>query len=222
MTDRDTNLLIWGASGHARVVAETVDLLDGLRIVGFVDNLDPGRRGEAFMGATVLGGEEAALEQLARGADHVFLAFGNCAARLALDERLSSRGVRFPTIVHPRAVVSPSAVVGPGTLVVAGAVVNAGTSLGRQVIVNTSSSVDHECTLAEGVHVAPGAHLAANVRVGRGTWVGLGALVKEKVTIGSGSIIGAGAVVVDDLPDNVVAYGVPARIVRSNNQETTR
>ncbi|MGH7634357.1 MAG: acetyltransferase, partial [Gemmatimonadaceae bacterium] len=81
-------------------------------------------------------------------------------------------------------------------------------------IVNTAASVDHDCDLADGVHVACGAHLAGHVRVGRGAWIGIGAVVRERVTIGAGAMIGAGAVVVSDVPPGVLAFGVPARVIR--------
>ena len=82
---------------------------------------------------------------------------------------------------------------------------------------STNSSVDHDCKLADGVHVCPGANLAGGVTVGVKSWIGIGSSVKELVTIGSRSTIGAGAAVVSDIPDDVVAVGVPARIVKKAN-----
>jgi UDP-N-acetylbacillosamine N-acetyltransferase len=96
----------------------------------------------------------------------------------------------------------------------AGSVVNPGATLGRNVIVNTCASVDHDCVLEDGVHISPGAHLGGGVTVGRGTWIGIGAVVRDHVMIGAGVTIGAGAVVVKDIPDGVMAYGVPARVVK--------
>ena len=77
-----------------------------------------------------------------------------------------------------------------------------------------SSSVDHECVIGDGVHIAPGAHLAAGVTVERGSWVGIGSVVKGGVHIGSDVMIGAGSVVLHDISDGALAYGVPARVVR--------
>jgi UDP-perosamine 4-acetyltransferase len=64
--------------------------------------------------------------------------------------------------------------------------------------------------------VAPGAAIASLVRVGEKTMIGIGATVIERIKIGANSIVGAGAVVVDDVPDNVVVVGVPARVLRKN------
>jgi acetyltransferase EpsM len=91
---------------------------------------------------------------------------------------------------------------------------NPNSVIGENVIVNTSASVDHECVIEAGVHIRPGAHLGGRVKVGRGTWLGIGDVVKDRVEIGSHSIVGAGAVLLQNLPDGVVAYGVPATIKR--------
>jgi acetyltransferase EpsM len=79
--------------------------------------------------------------------------------------------------------------------------------------VNTAASVDHHCSIGDAVHIAPGVRLAGNVKIGQGAWVGIGATIIENVRIGDGAVIGAGSVVVEDIPDAVVAYGVPARVV---------
>ena len=79
---------------------------------------------------------------------------------------------------------------------------------------NTNASVDHECRLADGVHVAPGARIAGCVEIGRCAMVGIGAVILPRLRIGEGAIVGAGAVVTRDVPDRAVVYGNPARIVR--------
>jgi acetyltransferase EpsM len=211
---RKIPVAVWGASGHALVVADILRLTGRCRIAGFLDDVNPGRRGEAFCGAKVLGGREQLAALRRRGVRHLALAFGDCAGRLELAELARERGFTLLTAVHPRAVVAGDVALGEGTVVAAGAVINPAARIGRVVIVNTSASVDHECLVEAGAHVAPGAHLAARVTVGRGAWVGLGAAVKEGVSIGAGACVGAGAVVLADVPPGMLAYGVPARAVK--------
>lgn len=207
-------LVIWGASGHARVVAEIVRLTEKFNIVGFLDSLDPEKKGTDFCGAPILGGQEQLESLYSMGVRHLILAFGDCQARLALAMVVDQFGFELATVVHPRATVAGDVKVGAGSVVMAGAVVNPGSYIGENVIVNTSSSVDHDCVVHDGAHIGPGAHLGGGVTIGRGAWVGIGATIKDKIRIGQGTVIGAGAVVLQDIPEHVVAFGVPARVIR--------
>lgn len=209
-------LVIWGASGHARVVADIVRLAGEFRIAGFIDNVDPSRRGEEFCGARVLGGREQLQQLHEQGIGHVIMAFGNCRARVDLAREAREYGFQLATAIHPRAVIASDVRIGGGTVVMAGTVINPGTVLGENVIINTSASVDHDCVVEDGVHIGPGAHLGGGVVVRTRSWIGIGASIKDKITIGRDTIVGAGAVVLKDIPDEVVAYGVPARVIRSN------
>lgn len=207
-----TDIVIWGASGHALVVADIVDNLGVYRIAGFIDNVNPERVGEVFRGSTILGGIEALDVCLNKGLKHLALAFGDCESRLNFGLRSLQMGFVLPPLIHPSAVIAGDVNVGEGTVIAANAVVNPAATIGRFVIVNTSASIDHECWVSDGAHICPGAHLGGRVMVGRATWLGIGAVVRDKAKIGDVSVIGAGSVVVGDIPDNCLAYGVPARV----------
>lgn len=211
-------LAIWGAAGHAMVVADIVRCQGLYRIVGFLDSINPERRGVEFCGALILGGREQLGTLLDQGVRHILLGFGDCGMRLKLTDFLQTQGISLPVAVHPRATVAADARLGPGTVIAAGAVVNPGVRIGHSVIINTAASVDHECMVDDAAHICPGAHLAGQVVVGQAAQVGIGATVIDRIRIGAGAIIGAGAVVVEDIPDYVIAYGVPARIKRMANQ----
>jgi UDP-N-acetylbacillosamine N-acetyltransferase len=203
-------LVIWGAGGHARVVADIVELAGVYRIVAFyADETTPGH---SLGGIPIVCGRETLSQLRADCASRMLVAVGDCTRRLQLSELARRYGFTLATAIHPRSVVARSASVGAGTVVAAGAVINSGTCLGENVIVNTSASVDHDCRLAEGVHVAPGAHLAGNVSVGRATFIGVGSAIRDGKSIGEGTLVGAGSVVVADVPSHVVVYGNPARI----------
>ena len=207
-------LAIWGASGHAAVVADIVRAQGDYEVAAFLDNASPERAGAEFCGAPILEGSDRLDDLMRDGVEHLIFGFGDCEARLRLSESARRRGFTIATAVHPKAVVATNVSVGSGTVVVAGAVVNPGAQIGADVIVNTSASVDHDCVIGDGAHISPGAHLAGGVRVGRGSWIGIGATVVDGVRVGAGTTVGAGAVVLADIPDGVVAYGVPARVVR--------
>src|SRR6267143_6274076 len=191
----ELNLVIWGASGHALVIADIVRLLGQYRIVGFLDDINVDRRNTEFCGAPILGGREQLPGLAALGVTHLILGFGDCGARLRLSSLVRQHGLLLATAIHPRATVAVDVSVGAGTVIAAGAVVNPGAVIGENVIINTSACIDHECLVEDGAHVCPGAHLAGGVTVGRGAWVGIGAVVVDHVRIGAGAFVGAGALV---------------------------
>jgi sugar O-acyltransferase (sialic acid O-acetyltransferase NeuD family) len=217
MADR---LLIWGAGGHARVVAD-VARAAGYRLCGFVDQ-DAARIGESVPGSgcSVVLSEEALESQLRAGRcsndiDCITLAVGDNARRLELLSLLT--GIPSPPLIHPSCVVSPSAAIGRASVVFPLAVINANAHLGEAVIVNSAAVVEHDCQLGDGSHISPGAVLAGGVHVGARSWVGAGATVIQGVRIGRDAVIGAGSVVIRDVPDGMKVVGVPARTLVAAN-----
>jgi acetyltransferase EpsM len=208
-------LLVWGAGGHARVVHEIVSLLGTYEPSGFIDDIHVDRHGQTFMGCPIYSGSAFLPELLRRGIRHAIVAIGDNGARLAKAEILRSHGFDLPVLMHPRSIVAGTARIDAGTVVAAGAVVGAECQIGPNCLLNTSSSVDHESALGEGVQVCPGAHVAGRVRIGRLTWLGIGAVVSDNVTIGSECVVGAGSVVLEDIPARTLAFGTPAKVVRS-------
>ena len=194
-------IVIIGAGGHGAIVA---DILRE-RAAGFVDE-SPALRGTAVLGLPVF----ASLTEIEH--DGVIVAIGDNAVRRAITERVVSAGERLAAAIHPFTSVAPSATIGEGSMVCAGAIVLPRATLGRGVLLNTKASVDHDCVIGDFVHIAPGATLGGDVHVGAETFVGPGATVAAGIRIGARAVIGAGAVVVRDLPDDVTAWGVPARV----------
>ncbi len=206
---------IWGAAGHALVVADILRLQGAYEVVGLLDDVNPERRGQQAGGLPVLGGREQLNLLRQRGVTHLIFGFGDCAARLRLATVVQDHGFGFATAIHPRAVVAVDAELSAGVVIVAGAVVNPGARIGGHTIINTCASVDHECVVGAAVHIGPGARLGGRVKIGDEVWIGMGATVLDRRQIGARSIVGAGSVVTKDLDADVVAYGLPARKIRS-------
>jgi sugar O-acyltransferase (sialic acid O-acetyltransferase NeuD family) len=201
-------LLIAGAGGHGRVVADAALASGSCSEIGFIDDRYPEL---ALDEGWAVVGKLGALGDLA-GAYSAFVpAIGDARLRLSLLSRAVALGFECPPIVHPAATVSEYATVGKACVVAAGAIVNIGATLGMACIVNTGATVDHDCTIADGVHICPGAHLAGNVEIGPRTWFGIGAVAKEGIKIGRDVMVGAGAVVVADVLNNATVVGNPAR-----------
>ncbi len=207
------SIVVFGCGGHGKVVADAA-LAAGTRVLGFADD-DPKWRERVILGLPVLAiGFDAASELCSKNSADMVLAIGDNRTRAHVFDKALARGMRMATIVHPSAVVASTASLGAGTVVFARAVINPECHVGDDVIVNTAASLDHDNVVGAHAHISPGAVLGGTVTVGDGTHVGIGVTVRNNVTIGSWSVVGAGAAVVGDLPDNVVAYGIPAHVAR--------
>ena len=213
-----SGLLILGAGGHAKVVAETALVSGVASSVAFLDDRCTGPDAcPPVLGWPVMGPLALALQaDTCPPFDAAVVAIGHAATRLHWIQQLQNVGYHLPVLVHPTAWVSPSAQLGPASVVFAQVAVQAQVSIGAGAVLNTGCSVDHEAQLSDGVHVCPGARLAGEVQVGPRSWIGIGASVIQQVRIGSDVTIGAGAAVVSDIPDGITAVGVPARAVSSN------
>jgi UDP-perosamine 4-acetyltransferase len=205
-----------GGGGHAKVILEILQLCGDFELVGLLDS-NPEMKGCEIFGVSVLGNDTLLPKLVADGITHFFVGvgtIGNSTPRRRLYEMATGLGLQPVNAIHPRAVVSPSVKLGPGVTIMAGAVINASANVGANVIINTGVIIEHDCVLGDHVHVATGARLAGGVSVGEGSHIGIGASVRQSIRIGRNVIVGAGAVVVKDIPDNVVAAGVPARVIR--------
>lgn len=206
-------VIIIGASGHGKVIADTVNL-SGDSVIGFLDD-NPKLEG-SFMGTPVFGGVDCFKDY----AKYYFvIAIGNALIREKIVNKMY--GVKWYTAIHPSAVISSVDVtIGEGTVIMANAVINAGASIGKQCIINTGAVVEHDNRLEDFVHVSVGVKLAGTVYIGKRTWVGIGVCVSNNLSICENCMIGAGAVVVKDIKESGTYIGVPARRInmdRNNN-----
>jgi sugar O-acyltransferase (sialic acid O-acetyltransferase NeuD family) len=205
-------IFVYGASGHGKVVADIL-LARGVGVAGFVDdNAQPGSA--EVLGLVVLGGGNWLAEQAKSRPVAVALGIGDNFARQEVANRCIAGQIQLLTAVHPFTSVAPSARIGPGVVVMAGAVINPDAKIGTGAIVNTGAIVEHDCQVGDFAHLSPNAAMGGCARLGSLSWLGIGATIIHGVTVGSGAIVGAGAVVVRDIPDAVLAVGVPARIQR--------
>lgn len=211
--------MIVGAGGHGR---DTLDVFRACNVavpgswevLGFVSEV-ASEHGREVAGVPVLGGWQW-FETLQRAtAAAVVCAVGDPALRARLVARAMDLGLSFTSVVHPAAVVPPTAIMGTGVLISAGVMTTSSVRLGDHVIVNLGCTIAHDAVLGDFVTLAPGVHLSGHVQIGAGCDLGTGAVVLPKVKIGARTIVGAGAVVTRDLPADVTAVGVPARVIKS-------
>ncbi len=202
-------MYLYGASGHAKVIVEILELLN-IPVHGlFDDNPDI----KELVGYPVLG----PLKDYQVIPDSPFLiSIGNNAIRKKVSAQYP---LKFTdALVHPRSTISPRASIGNGSVVMGHAIINANTHIGQHAIINTSASIDHDCHIGDIAHISPNATLAGGVTIGEGTHVGSGAIIIPGIKVGRWAIIGAGSVINHDVPDFAVVVGNPGRVIRKNQK----
>ncbi|MED4351112.1 acetyltransferase [Schinkia azotoformans] len=199
-------LLIIGASGHGKVVADIALRMHKWQCIAF---LDDNQNVKSPLGLEVIG-RTSETNKYFQDYD-IIVGIGNNATREKIQERLEIEGATIPTLIHPSAIIGEQVELAQGTVVMAGVVINCCTKIGKGCIINTSSSIDHDNRIDDYVHISPGAHLAGTVTVGKGTWLGIGSVVSNNVNITYGCKVGAGSVVVKDINETGTYLGVPAR-----------
>jgi sugar O-acyltransferase (sialic acid O-acetyltransferase NeuD family) len=210
------DVIVVGGGEQGRQVISVIEAGEQYHVAGVVDRAIPA--GAVVAGYPVLGTDDELLDRAEpRGAGGFVVAIGDNATRGALIERLVAECPQLPlcTVVHPAASIARDATIGDGSIVLAGAIVSNGCSVGRGVLLGTRCSIDHDTVIDDYASLAPGVTTGGTVRVGRATALGVGANVVHGITIGADTVVGAGALVLDDIPERVVAYGVPTRVARS-------
>ncbi|MEK7790902.1 MAG: acetyltransferase [Deltaproteobacteria bacterium] len=202
-------ILVFGTGGHAKVVIDIVE--KQYHVSGLIDISPP--KISSLWNYPYLGTEN---DIGSLGIFQGIIAVGDNGVRQKIAEKIISLvpKFRFITAIHPSAQIGRGVEILPGAVIMAGACINADTRIGAHGIINTRASIDHDCVIEDFVSIAPGVTIGGNVRVGHGSAIGLGASIIHNVSIGAHALIGAGAVVIKDLPEHVVAYGVPCRIIR--------
>jgi sugar O-acyltransferase (sialic acid O-acetyltransferase NeuD family) len=194
--------LIFGAGGHAQVIASFLE--------GDVRFLVEG---------SAAGGDQIAQSDFFARIDDfrdcpIYIGVGRNEARASIFDKLASFGVAPAVAIAPNAFVARNAEISAGAVICAGAVIGARARIGANTIVNTLSSVDHDCTLGDHSQITAGVTVGGTVTVGKNCFFGIKSAVIPNLSIGDNVVVMAGAVVVRDVPNSVMVGGSPARIVR--------
>ncbi len=194
------DIIIIGAGGHARVIADMVKK-SGDNVKGFLDD-DLSKDG-------VIG----KIDDCVKFSDCFFvIAIGNNQIRKSIAEKFPD--LKYRTIIHPRAVISENVEIGAGSVVMANAVINANTKIGTHCIINTASVVEHDNIISDFAHISPGATLCGGTTVGELTQIGAGAVTKNGTSVCSNCVIGISAAVTEDITVQGVYAGVPAKKIK--------
>jgi len=214
-------IAIIGAGGQARVVYEILSYDRNIEVFAFVDNVVRGSD-ERIMGIPVMGDHSVLPKLITNGVKGAVIAVGDNEIRAAHFEKLKGMGLEMVNAIHPTAYIAPSVKLGSGVVIATEAIIVTGARIGNNVIINTGAIIEHEDEIEDHVHIGPGCSIAGRVTIKKRAFIGIGSVVRNYLTIGENTIIGAGSVVLEDMPDNVVAVGAPAKVSKTRNEGDTR
>lgn len=200
------SILLFGASGHAKVVCSCLEsqsvLIEGIfddnESIKFLDNYPVLGRYTSNTYSNI----------------PIIVSIGNNQIR---KDKVSLIEHSFGLAKHSSAIVDKLVYIGEGSVIMHMVIVQRGVSIGKHCIINTAASIDHDCIIEDFVHISPNATLCGNVHVGEGTQVGAASVIKQGIKIGKWAIIGAGSVVINDVPDFSVVVGCPAKKINIKN-----
>lgn len=202
------SVIMLGMGGHSLV---SIDILmkAGYVVEGYVDIVE---RAENPLGLRYIGNDNYMLDHCA--GDSIFIAIGSNLVRSLLFTKFC-KDFNIVNAIHPNVSIGLGVSFGAGVFISSGSVINPMVKIGDGVICNTQTSIDHECSIDDFAHIAPGVVLCGGVKIGKNTFVGANSVIKEGIKIGANVVIGAGSVIVRDVADGHTVYGNPGKIRKS-------
>ncbi len=212
-------ILVIGASGHAKVIIEAIELNNEFEVMGYIDTFIP--KGKEIFGYQVLGNEEILKDLYNNGITKGIIAIGDNWTRYLMYKKVKELcpSFEFITVIHPTAIISKYAKIGKGTVVLTLGKINTDSIVGDFCILNTNSNLGHDSVMGDFSSLASSVTMGGTTKVGKYSAISLGACVIQNITIGKHTVIGAGSVITQDIDDYNVAYGIPAKIVRKRKKE---
>lgn len=209
------NIIIVGGSEHGRVVADVIEKEGKFNIVGFLDSV---KSKQVNLWEYKILGSEDDLQQLIsiHNIDSAIIAIGDNHIRSLVKEKITKfwPTAKFANCIHPSAIIGKNVTIGEGTIIMAGCIINPNTIIGAHCIINTKASIDHDNIIGDFASLAPNVTTGGNVKIGNYSAIGLSASVIHGRSIGQHTVIGASSLIVNNFSDNVIAYGVPAKLIR--------
>lgn len=218
------DIAIFGAGGFGLEVAMLIEQINKAspewNLIGFFD--DGVSQGKILNGYPVLGG----IKEVNNWPDDLslVLALGSPRTKKRVFAQVTNDSVSYPVLIHPSVIIGNRKFVeiGEGSIICAGTIITTNITIGRHVILNLVCTVGHETRVGDYSSFMPGCNISGEVSIGAGNFWGTGAKIINRKAVGNNVVIGAGSVVIDDIPDDVTAVGMPAKVIKENPADDGR
>lgn len=208
-------MLIVGAKGFAKEVLEVCKQIDSLENLVFYDDVNEDLSEKLYSEYPILKSIDAAKLYFLNTCKDFTIGIGDPKLREMLYDKFTSLGGNFKSTISTTAFIgSYNNIIEEGCNIMQKVVITNDIQIRKGTIINQLSSVGHDVIIDEFCEICPNVSISGNVTIGKRTFIGTGAILLPKVKIGKNVIVGAGAVVSKDLPDNCVAVGIPAKIIK--------
>ena len=213
-------IVLIGASDHCRYTIDIIEQEGKYEIAGILDKNLP--IGENFGGYEILGYLDD-LEYILSNSNVKggVIAIGDNFTRRTVRREISTIATDFSfvNVIHPSVVLGKDVELGEGCVLMAGVIVNNNCKIGNHCFLATKSSLDHDSSIGDFSSMSPGVTTGGRVRIGRCSAIGIGASILHYISVGDYCVIGGNSLVNKDVEDNMLAFGIPAKPVRSRNPE---
>ena len=210
------DLIIIGAGNVGGFLAYNLKTFP-YNVLGFLDD-DPEKHGKVFYGYPVLGGVDDITKYFDKGSLNVIVGIANPKIKRAIVEKYERLPVLFPKIIMEDVWVSEKVTIGEGVILYPGVSINFESTIGDFVIINMNCAIGHNCHISEYSTLAPSVSLAGFTHLENCVDMGINSSTLQNVRIGNSAVIGGMAMVIDDIPSNCTAVGVPAKVIRQQDK----
>lgn len=213
-------LVILGGRGIGMIAASVAQDLGYYEVLGFLNDFVPvGESVGVYKKHKVLGTTKDVAKYLKDENVYFFIGYIGMKNEKEIFEKISNLNIpraRFATLIHPASIIPRGyCKIGYGVLISPLAQLSPDTTIEDNCILLPNSFLGHDSTMKRFSHITANAVVGGNVTLGRGAHVGTNATIRENINIGDFAIIGSGAVVLNDVPDNSIYVGNPAKLLKN-------
>ncbi len=215
------NILIYGASGHAKMIVDIIQKTNDYKMKGYIDSYK--EINEVVYGHTIIGNLDQLPELIKElNIEGIVIGIGDNSTRNKAYHKIKSIApyLEFVSIIHPSATVATHVLIAEGCVIMANSVINANAKVGRFCILNTASVLGHDSQMADFSSLASGVTVAGNVQIGLGSAICLSTTIIQNLTVCDNTVIGAGSLVLKSIGSNLTAYGSPIHTIKERPSDS--